>query len=82
MKEQAKLELGGAAAGYLYALRAFEEAKNHFYTAYEEAMGESKAANKMRETEPLWKAVGDLIEGQLSEHITNWAVEAQMRTTI
>lgn len=82
MNEENKLELGAEAAGLLYALRAFEAAKEYYFNAQVSALGEELASRQLVEQTPTWQAAEDLIENALSTHFREWASEAQMRSIV
>ena len=73
MREQEKLQLGAEATGLLHALRAFMQAKEGYFRTYADKMGDYMAEKKMEAEGPIWGAVEDLIERDLTTHLRNWA---------
>lgn len=82
MNEENKLELGAEAAGFLYALRAFEAARDYYYNALSGSFGEEGASQRLKRETPTWEAAEGLIEKALMDHFRDWACEAQVRRII
>jgi len=80
--KQKPIEVGPVADNLLRALRAFEDAKNYYFIALVELMGEDKANNVMLEETPTFQPMGELIERRIRVQITDWSIRAPHENTI
>lgn len=67
------LTVGPSTGALLLSLRAIEQARNYYYSAFEAMGGESSAAAALSESAPRWDAVRELVERAITDGLRTWA---------
>lgn len=71
--EKNGLTVGPVTENLLLSLRALEQAKNYYYSAFEELAGEQAAGDALKDSAPKWDAVRDMIEHDITDGLRTWA---------
>ena len=67
------LTVGASTENLLLALRAVEDARTHYFAAFEAVGGEKYAGDMTDQAAAPFDALRDLIAGEISGNVTAWA---------
>ena len=77
MANNQTLTVGPVTGLLLQSLRAIVEAQNLYFEAWETAAGTEAAESKAEQAAPLFYAVRDFLQGEISDNVTAWAADPE-----
>lgn len=77
MGNEQNLTVGPVTAALLQSLRKVVEAQNLYFQAWEAVGGVEVAETKADAAAPLFYAVRDLIQGEITDNVQAWAADLE-----
>ena len=76
------LTVGPSTENLLLALKSVEDARSHYYTAFEAVGGENFAGSMTDLAATVFDALRDLIAGEINANVMAWAESGNKERTI